>query len=104
MGYGNLDLDEIPTKQLRQELLRRTTLLREGKCPYCGGSLKTHTCKYRDEVETRYGVGWSSDLHRKVGEAVMRLTGSLPDELIEKINQIPDDRIATVTLSQLLEM
>jgi hypothetical protein len=46
MGYGNQDLEEIPTKELQAELSRRAQSITQGKCPYCNQPLTKHTCKY----------------------------------------------------------
>jgi hypothetical protein len=41
-----LDLDEISTKRLREELKHRHKLRREGKCDYCGRDPSTPSCKF----------------------------------------------------------
>lgn len=52
MSYP-VDIDDMPSHELRAELTRRDWCLVNGRCPYCGQLLTTHTCKYKDDI-TKY--------------------------------------------------
>jgi hypothetical protein len=45
------DIDDFTTDQLRKEIRKRERLIGDGKCPYCGGDMTKHTCKYAGRVE-----------------------------------------------------
>jgi hypothetical protein len=47
MSYP-IDLDEYTEKQLRDELVRRESLQRKGRCDYCGRPNTSEWCKFPD--------------------------------------------------------
>lgn len=56
MGYP-VDLCDIPTERLLDEIDRRDALLKESKCPYCSTDLSQHSCRYKDSVKESFHPG-----------------------------------------------
>lgn len=59
MGYGNPDLEEVPTIALEAELSRRELCHERKVCPYCGMKLDVHTCKFsKDQPSFDFTYPW----------------------------------------------
>lgn len=59
MSDSTIDLREIPTRVLEEELARRGYCLDMALCPYCLRPDATHTCKFVGQITAVYGVSTS---------------------------------------------